>query len=136
MKKASHIISIMLVLVMLSSGMPLFHKHDICRNFGINLKDVIIVVKDVAQLEDVTTSFAEKVGQVLSTLNVAAGLKTVIQPQKHNATVSSFPFSDFLMDHQRVTCDGIFNQYEIVDDVVLNYISIDPSPESPPPRIS
>jgi hypothetical protein len=116
--------------------MPLFHKNDISRNFRIDLEDVIIVVKDVAQLEDMTTSFAEKVGQVLSALNVAAGLKIVIQPQKDNATVSSFPFNDFLVAYQKVTCDGICNQYEILDDIDSIYLSIDLSPESPPPRVS
>jgi len=69
---------------------PLHHMEDISRDGNVDLLDVILGVKGVAQTVETNQSLKVRVGKALSVINVAAGLKKVI---KTNNSVTNIGFS-------------------------------------------
>ena len=91
LKNVSRILSVILVLLMLSSGLPLFNPEDANRDQKIGLDDAILQVKDFAGTAEETGSFAARVERMLSTLHVVAGLNTIMKPARDTqSTVASF----------------------------------------------
>ena len=80
MKPSLRIVSLVLVVFLLSSGLPLFSPQDANRDCIIGLDDAISRIKDFARTADNSASFTTSVEKLLSTLHVIAGLKTVIKP--------------------------------------------------------
>lgn len=82
MKTLNHILSLILTATLLSTGIPVFSPEDASMNSRVGLEDAVLRVQDFARSADTPAAFSESVARALSTLNVVAGLKTVISENK------------------------------------------------------
>ncbi|CAN2042664.1 Dockerin domain-containing protein [Candidatus Magnetomoraceae bacterium gMMP-15] len=136
MKSTTKICSVILAVMMLLSGIPFFINEDVSRDRNVDLQDVILVIRGVAQTADSSIGFKAEIKRALSVLNVVAGLKSVIKPAKDSNASSTFLFHDFpfiLSSFQIVPpADNTFYIYESL----IHYNSLTILPEVPPPRIA
>ncbi|MCP4111948.1 MAG: hypothetical protein GY749_41540 [Desulfobacteraceae bacterium] len=134
MQRAKHIISPILVVLVLLSGLPVFSPEDANRDISVDLKDAVMQVMDFARTADEPHTFAVRVQKALSTLHVVAGLKTVIKQanDKNSATnsissdfpciISLYNFSEPLLSFAQVPEKTVFYKTFVV------------SPDTPPPE--
>jgi len=80
MRTVKQILTSFLVLMILSSGMPVFYPEDANRDNRINLEDAILHVRDFARTADDLEAFTSGLGKAIATLKVVAGLKTCYKP--------------------------------------------------------
>ncbi len=129
-----HILSIALVVLILFAGFPQFCPEDADQNSRINLEDAIQQVIAVAQSADDQEDFTGTLGRAISTLNVLAGIKTVIKSDsqtQHSAT-GNFLNTPFLLS--KICKININTHFIKIVPVILSYHSIDHTVDSPPPR--
>ena len=136
MKTFKNIFVSILILTMLSTGLPLFSTQDADRNSRLDLRDVILNIQELARTIDNPTTFTTNIKKAISTLNAAAGLQTVIKQQRQTASnngqisleapalISSFTDSAPMLDHIYLT------------EQKLSYISTLLSPDLPPPKLT
>ena len=127
-----HILSIALVVLILFAGVPQFCPEDADRNRRIDLKDAIQQVMDVAQSADDQENFTGTLGRAISTLNVLAGIKTVIKTDsqtQHSAT-GNFLNTPFLLS--KIFKININTHFIKIVPVILSYHCIDLTVDSPP----
>ena len=129
-----HILSIALVVLILFAGIPQFCPEDADQNSRIDLGDAIQQVIAVAQSANDQEGFAGSFGRAISTLNVLAGIKTVI---KSNSVTQHFaggnlPNTPFLISRVH----PIKNSVYFIKISPENFFchSIDHMVDSPPPR--
>ncbi len=79
MKQSRHITIFLMIAALPVSGLPHFAAEDLDKDSRIGLKDAILSVREFVRSAAEPGKFAEKTGSTLSTLQVGAGLKTVIQ---------------------------------------------------------
>ncbi len=136
MKLFKNILVLILILAMLSTGLPLFSPQDADKNARLDLRDAVLNIQELARTIDNPTEFTTNIKKAISTLHAAAGLKTVIKPQRQTASgngqvsldlpalISTFTDSATLLDHRTITEQKLF------------YISNTISPDSPPPKLT
>jgi hypothetical protein len=118
-QKARHILSMILIAAMLTAGTYIFRPEDASRDSRIDLQDAILQVKKFVRTADEPATFTASVERVISTLNVVAGLKTVIrQAEPANSFSKSTAYNDFyltslcdypiLPDHSSRICEQSF----------------------------
>jgi len=134
MKYIRKIIAINLVGIMIFSCFPSLNMDDLSRDGIIDLHDVILVIKGVAKTVETSESIKKSVGQVVSVITVAAGLKTVIKSSKDNGFSKTTYFYDYLFLISSNTYTYFFNTHKRLDELTFNYKSIVFSPTPPPPR--
>jgi hypothetical protein len=126
--KARHILSMILIAAMLTAGTYIFLcPEDASRDSSIDLQDAILQVKKFVRTADEPATFTANVERVISTLNVVAGLKTVIrQAEPANSFGKSTAYNDFyltylyeypiLPDHSSQICEQSFLYESMVVD--------------------
>jgi hypothetical protein len=96
--QAKHILSIILIAAMLTAGTYIFCPEDANRNSVLDLQDAILQVKDFVRAADDPATFTASVEGVISALNTAAGLKTVIRQAEHKTSFSrTAVYNDFYL---------------------------------------
>ena len=78
MQTVRHILTAVLILAILVSGLPVFTPEDANQDIRMDLKDAVLHVQDFAQTADNPAAFAASFKNVVSTMQVLAGLKAVI----------------------------------------------------------
>ena len=129
------ITSIVLVILILCCCFPVYQSEDINKDLKVDLHDAITVVKSVAEdAQHRSGNFRENVIRAVSTLTVAAGLKTVI---KTNNSVSNMGYS--LMDNPflivlnlAVVMDHTYWSIQPIDILFKSHVV---PPDIKPPRI-
>lgn len=116
------------------SGLPLFSPEDASRDSRIDLKDVILQVKDFSRSAELPEIFSASVEKVINTFNIVAGLETGIQQTGKTKSTSG---ADFL------NLTYLISSYDFLpppiktskaSELSVNLVSISIKPDSPPPR--
>lgn len=89
MKTCRHIITIMLIILLLTSGVGRFSSEDVTRDGRIDLSDAVLSAKRFVKVSQNIEIFKQNFGMMVSAMYVAAGLKTVIQANDKPVTSSS-----------------------------------------------
>ena len=79
-------IHIILVLAILSTGMPFYHPGDANRDGEVGLADAILRVRDFARTADNPGAFRDGVEDVLITIAAVAGFKKVIKSDREQGS--------------------------------------------------
>ena len=108
MYTTKYIISAILIITLLSSGLPLFSPEDANRDSSVTLEDVILHVRDLARSAENPTAFAVSMKKTLSTLYAVAGLKTIIKKNNDIKFKTQFGFEIpcFISSNTRVDVPG------------------------------
>jgi len=132
MYKTKYIISAILIVTLLSSGLPLFSPEDANRDTMVTLEDAILNVKNLAGTAENPAAFAVSMKKTLSTLYAVAGLKTIIKKNNDIKFKTQFGFeithlisSNFLLI--------LSNNYSLSSERDFFYESVVISPDPPPP---
>lgn len=135
MKAARNIVSVILVLTMLVAGLPVYHPIDINRDNNIGLDDVILNVRDVARSAEDPAAFGSSIENAISSLQVTAGLKTVIKPSKDSNAGDGLFVLDFpcLISHTYYSITNN-NGMRVTENKCSPVKSIEHPPIKPPPR--
>ena len=80
MQTARHILSALLILGLLSSGLPLTEPEDANRDKRVDLEDAILCIRDLVQTAETPGSFTVEVETAILALYQVADLKTSISP--------------------------------------------------------
>ena len=129
------ITSWMLVILFLCSGFPVYRSEDVNKDLKIDLHDAITLVKCVAEDVNQPGNFKKNVGRAVSTLTVAAGLKTIIK--NDNKSVSYMGYS--LMDNPFLMVQNLSLVYNNSVSIIKFYDCIFQShtisPDIRPPQV-
>ena len=132
MRTAKHILSSILALALLSSGLPVFCPHDANRDRNIHLDDAILHVRDFAGTAEKPASFEATVEKAIFTLHVLAGIKTHIKPAKE--AKSTVPQPESLYLPSLVDLPFHFDRCSQLNEPSFCYVSIVVPPDTPPPK--
>ena len=134
MRTARQILTSILVLMILSSGLPVISHEDANRDSRINLEDAILNVRDFARTADNLEAFSSGLGKAIITLKVVAGLKTYYKPT--NDSNSPNLLSNLNLIYLISSIDNIIpsKRYTPVSIVSFKCDSILFLPETPPPQ--
>ena len=134
MQTAKYILSAILILTILSSGIPFISPEDANRDTIVNLEDAILNVRDLAQTADKSETFTSSLGKTLTTLYVLAGLKTSIRPAKDNAFQTQSGLNLIYLIPSIPVLAQPTNSSRVSEDT-FNYESILFPPNPHPPRV-
>ena len=136
MKAYKHILSFTLVTALLFSGLPLFQGEDASRDSSVDLKDVILLVKNFSGTAENPAGFQESLKNMVSALQVTAGMKTVIKNSDEANIGSSFAGLDFtFIKSVSVSATAVETAYYLTE-IQISYHSLTTPPASPPPKFS
>ena len=76
----------MLLLAILSTGLPLYQPADMNRDGRIGLSDAIVSVRELAQTVADKNAFREGMENTLIALSVTAGLKSMVRADRNQGT--------------------------------------------------
>ena len=128
-------VHILLILLLVASGMPLFGPGDVNRDGAVGLEDAIMGVKELAVTADEQAScFRSGVEHALSSLTIVAGLRTMIKAGDDPAgSAGQLTFATpYLVAYTGISLpEGCSTQ---VPDLSFTYHSTALTPQSPPPR--
>jgi len=134
MRISRHILSAILILAMLSTGLPIFSPGDANRDSRVNLEDAILQVKDFVRTAETPAAFTSKIRKALSTLHVVAGLKTDIKPVKDAKSSNSLPALNPPYLINSITLSTPSSTCSQVSEQTFHYESILFPPTTPPPQ--
>ena len=140
MKLLKNITSILLVLVISTTGIPCFLAEDASHDGIVDLHDAILQVKDFADSADGSKSFGFRFEKMLNTLSSVAGLKTLIDPDKesksskHQGSIIISP--DRIINSFSIHLPPLLSGMEEYSEHLIVYKSRTLDPSIPPPRIS
>ena len=134
MRTFKQILTSILVLMILSSGLPVFNQEDANRDSIINLEDAILNVRDFARTAVDLEAFTSEFGKAIRTLKVVAGLKTYYKSA--NDSNSSNFLSNLSLTYliPSMNSSDPSESYSTISVVLLKFDSIPFLPETPPPR--
>ena len=89
-------IHIMLVLALLSAGLPLYQPGDANRNGGIDLSDAIVSVRQLVRAATDEAAFHVGMENAITSLLVVADLKTMIRTDRERSDRSNVPVAPVL----------------------------------------
>lgn len=134
MDQFKHILSSLLVLLLLASGLPLFSPNDANRDSKVDLGDLILDAKDFEQTPEDLTTFQFTAGKLITTIQVVANLKSQIRtrkdPQSGNPSFSNN--LNYLLLSSIIP--NIDSHYSVSLEDDFKYKSIHLRPETPPPK--
>ncbi len=137
MQTAKHILSALLIVAMLSTGLPLFDNPEHTkRSNRVMLENAILSAQALARSAQNTGSFKAEMKKALSSLYVAAGLKTVLTTDNGDQSALAFfaPDSPFLVSsYCLLSCS---HPNKSIDDLNISYQSFVNNLNPPPPRIA
>lgn len=133
MQTTKHILSVIFVMAILVSGLPIFSPEDANRDSRVDLEDVILQVRELARTTEGPGSFTASMEKTLLTLRLLAGFKTVIRTDTTKSSANSFSLnlnyliSAYNLSLQSNNCDKILDQN-------ISYKNFIITPSSPPPQ--
>ena len=123
-----------LIMMLVCSGLPPYSPEDRSRDSRIDLRDVILQVRDLTQSAEDPDRFSTSVRGAISTLDIVSGGKTGLVRSDGTEAESNSHISDFT--YLIASCD--FLQFPILYSGVSErpspFKSHSVSPDSPPPR--
>jgi hypothetical protein len=134
MRAARNILSLILVLTVISAGLPLYNPSDINRDDRVDLKDAIISAQVFERSADDPAAFVESVRDVVSTLYIVAGLKKVIKSERTANSKGMTPSIENTYLISSFTFPASSDQSIKILENTIKYQSITIKPLLPPPR--
>ena len=140
MKLLRCIVSLVLILAVSSSGIPVNMTEDTSRNGVVGLEDAVLQVQDLTQSANNTAVFAFNFEKLLSTLSVVAGLKNLVNPNKesksskHQVQVTISP--DKITNSFSIHLPPLLSSSEEYPEHSAFYASRTLDASTPPPRIA
>ena len=134
MQTSKHILSALLIVAMFSTGLPSFNPKDADLSNRAVLENAILSAQALARSAQDTGSFEAEIKKALSSLYVAAGLKTVIKTDNEDKSVFAFSSSDspFIVSFYGLLYSSHYN--ESIHDLNISYQSFVNNLNPPPPR--
>lgn len=133
MPTVRHILSILLVLGLLSSGVPLTLPGDANHDKRLDLEDAILCIRDLVQSAEAPGPFAFEAETAISVLNHVAGLKRSIRPVNEEKSKSaSLTSSGFYLVPSVDKPSRVGNSFPMAEQSSL-YQSLSLEPTTPPP---
>jgi hypothetical protein len=133
---AKYMLCITLALFTLLSGFPLRHRQDADHSGKVDLRDAVLHVKQLVGTADEAGSFQAEAALVIQTMQVAAGMKTVIRQHTPVKDTSFTSGADSVFICQSAGFELMTEYIEPVVQLQNTLESILLAPPSPPPRIS
>ena len=134
MKTYRTILSGFLILMLLSSGMPLFSPPDADRNGAVDLRDAVLNARRLAGAADRPGTFRTGIRNIISSLRTAAGLKSDIGPEKSTKSAATRLTPGFPYLLSTTTSPAPARRPARETELSTRYESIVISPDAPPPR--
>jgi len=136
MRTAKQILTAIVALTLLSSGLPMFSPEDANRDKRVDLEDAILNLKDFAKTATSPDGFMLEAEKVISTLKVLAGVKSNIGPAEE--TKSKASSGSFALFYLPTTIDSEMHSDTcfVIKEPSFLYQSISAQPQTPPPERS
>jgi len=134
MQTTKYILSALLIATLLATGLPLFNRNNDSLPNSVLLEDAILSAQALARSAQNIGSSEAEIKKALSSLSVAAGLKTTIQTDNHDESVLAFSLSDspFLIASSCLPVSAPYN--ESIYNLNISYQSFLCNLTPPPPR--
>ena len=139
MQPTKHLLSAILIITVLFSGLPLFSPQDVNRDRTVDLEDAIVALRGLQALSEIRgwdspaeVTLRSRLEKAMEAFKALAGEKSLVSTKEGKAFSSSIghfvallPSSSFepLFRHERVLFPG-----------KESFLSIDIEPLTPPPR--
>ena len=134
MVTAKHILSISLIAMVICSGFPLVSREDANGDRRIDLRDVILQVRDLTSAVDQPEAFSSSIDKVVQTFSIVAGLKSGIsQFGKTESTTGAHSLDPTYLTSS-IGLLPISIQVTRLPELTVNPSSILIVPDTPPPR--
>ena len=133
MRAARQIIHFVLVLTILSTGVPLYHAGDANRDNRVDLADAILRVQGLAQTAEQPAAFRESLEQALITLSVVAGFKKVVKADRGQAYQQNVSYINVLAISAGCEPDTLPLAGTPAESAACLYRSPTSAPLTPPP---
>ena len=134
MKAFQKIFSVTLITALLFSGLHLFQSEDASRDNRVDLKDVILLVKVFEGTAENLTDFRDSIQNMVSALQVTAGMKTVIKDSDESRTSGSFSGLDLTCIKSVSALPESLASAVYRNESTLDFKSITTAPTLPPPQ--
>jgi len=140
MRTVKLIISVILMVALFASGLPLFSPEDASGDGVINLRDAVLLTRNFAKSAENPANFAGSAKKMFAAMHVVAGLTENIKPGND---AKSTPIRQLFNLRQESpfllasSCNIIppTNNYLAVFEQSFHYQSIVISPSPPPPEL-
>lgn len=127
-------IHFLLALAILSAGLPLYHPADMNRDGEVGLTDAIVSVRQLARSVTGEGAFRDRMENTLTSLSVAAGLKSVIRTGRDPGGESNLSALSGFMVPASPRFEALPPAASLAVERSLLYISPLFVPLTPPPR--
>lgn len=134
MRTAKQILTAIIALTLLSTGLPVFSPEDANRDTRVDLEDAILQVKAFSETAERPDGFGYQVEKAISTLHAVAGVKMNIGTANDAKSKSSQSSQNFV--YLITTTDSAF-AFEISSQVIepsFIFKSHALEPQTPPPE--
>jgi hypothetical protein len=135
LKTFRSLLSAVLVMAVMSAGLPVYHPVDVNRDSRVDLADAILHMKDIARSAEDPSTFGDSLKDTVTTLHVVAGLKQAIKAERTASTGGAAPSLDspYLVSSYDYIFIPVMNAQ--ISEIFMLYHSIELNPVSPPPRV-
>ena len=134
MRLFKNLVHFMLALTILSAGLPLYHPADMNRDGELGLTDAIVSIRQLARSVTGEGAFRDGMENTLTSLSVAAGLKSVIRTGRDPGGESSLSALSGFMIPSSPEFEALPPAASCAVERSLLYISPMSAPLTPPPR--
>ncbi|MDM8542698.1 hypothetical protein QUF90_16610 [Desulfococcaceae bacterium HSG9] len=134
MQTTKHILSALLIVTMLSTGLPVFNPEDTNLSNRAMLEHAILSAQALAHSAQNAGSFKAEMKKTLSSLYVAAGLQTAITTDNEDKSAFTFSSSDspFIISSYYLLSSSYYN--ESIYNLNISYQSFVCNLTPPPPN--
>jgi hypothetical protein len=133
MRALRNILHFMLILAILSAGMPLYHPGDANRDDRVDLADAILRVQDLAQTAERPAAFRESLEDALITLSVVAGFQKVIKADRGQIHQQNTSHVNMLAINSGCEPETLPQVGMSAETAAFLYLSPASAPPTPPP---
>lgn len=131
------ILSILLVLTISAAGLPMFNINDLNRDTHMDLEDAILGIQQVVQVAENNTPLKNGMAQAIATMQIAAGMRTVISKSSDSHTGIKAPGGSLQylpVEFSQIPQFDSDGGAIFLSDIAIHSFSI--KPNTPPPRNS
>ena len=136
LRACKNILITTLITALLCSGLPAFYGEDAGRDNSVDLKDVILLVRVFEGTAENLSDFRESVQNLVSALQVTAGMKTLIKSSDDTRTDSGLTGIDLTFLRSAATLTARVESAFYLNENPIYFESITTTPSSPPPEFS
>ena len=135
MDSIKNILSLILIVTVIASGLPFYSLCDTTRDSTVNLEDLIVNVRNFADTVDNPALFTSKLKKAITSLNIVAGLETELSPHRETQKTTNTPLINpaYILSASAVIKASDYNTFQITEKAVI-YKSLSILPDTPPPR--